>query len=652
MAMTLRSAGRGLLCSTALTLALGSIAHAQDTTVYSLDPIIVERADESIGAADKSSSIYVSEAELERARMGDVKDLFAGIASVSVGGGIPIAQKIFVNGVDMLNLGITVDGVSQNNRVFHHVSANAFDPGLMKTVRVDPGVATADAGPNALAGAVTMETVDAADILEDGDNFGGNIRLSYSDNGDTFTKALTLAGREGGFEYLLYGKAADGDSYEDGSGTVFTGTGAALRAGLVKLAYEGDAGHRLEFSAQQMQDNEMRAWRPNFGSTSTTLYEYNTQRSVYALNYEYTQGSAFWNPEIALGFSETIVDRPEYYASNGDSNTYSLKFQNTVYLNDVDTLVFGLDAQERSGTYTGIAGGSDTTPVGPITETSQNVGVFAQLRMEPTDRLSLSTGLRADAQKFTGTDGSVIENTGISANASLEYALTDTLSLRAGYSTVFGGLQIEDNFVYDVGFDYSALSATRSQNLVVGLDWEYGNATLGGDVFITQIDDVREVSSSYDYESRGFNLYGTYGWDTGFARMTFSHSEGTRDGEVVSSYGILDSGAPLGSVLAFEVQQELPNLNLVVGGGLDVAFDYDSGADEYSDIIALPGYEVVNVFAEYRPPNLDNWVIRAEINNLFDETYADRATYGADYDGFSVINEPGRTVSLIATATF
>jgi hemoglobin/transferrin/lactoferrin receptor protein len=36
----------------------------------------------------------VADAELDRAHMGDLKDLFIGIASVSVGGGIPVAKKI------------------------------------------------------------------------------------------------------------------------------------------------------------------------------------------------------------------------------------------------------------------------------------------------------------------------------------------------------------------------------------------------------------------------------------------------------------------------------------------------------------------------------------------------------------------------------
>lgn len=151
-------------------------AHAQDLA-FSLDPIVVQARDDFAEAADRATSMYVADAELERARTGDLKDVFAGIASVSVGGALPLTQKIFVNGVDMLNLGVSIDGAAQNNRAFHHVSANAIDPGLLKQVRVDATISPADAGPHALAGSVVFETVDAADILGEVQRFGGTLRL-------------------------------------------------------------------------------------------------------------------------------------------------------------------------------------------------------------------------------------------------------------------------------------------------------------------------------------------------------------------------------------------------------------------------------------------------------------------------------------------
>lgn len=83
-------------------------------------------------------------------------------------------------------------------------------------------------------------------------------------------------------------------------------------------------------------------------------------------------------------------------------------------------------------------------------------------------------------------------------------------------------------------------------------------------------------------------------------------------------------------MIAIEVQQEIQKWDLMVGGGsLDVALDYDSGAAGTQEI--PPGYAVLDVFAEYSPASMPNLTVRAEVNNLLDEKFADRATYGVDY---------------------
>ena len=660
MTTKFHSARAHLLCGSACILLSATQAFAQSETrtpdggAISLDPIVVRKEDPKGDAADRASSVYVADAELERARSGNLKDLFSGIANVSVGGAIPLTQKIFVNGIDMLNLAISLDGALQNNRAFHHVSANVFDPGLLKFVRVDPGIAAADTGPNAVAGAVVMETVDAADIIRDGESFGGNVRLSYGDNGNTWGRSVTLSTRAQGFEVLLYGRSVTGDDYEDGNGDVVTGTGADLQSGLLKLAYETDTGHRFELSGQQLQDSSLRNFRANFGPGTRPLVRYDTERSSYAFNYEFLQGGAMWNPEVVVGFSESLINAPLFEASEGTTNTLSAKIQNTFRLSGTDTIVAGIDYYDREGSYQ-----SDVSA--PIDENTQNIGVFAQARFQPADRWKISTGLRFDRQDFEGVNGFRETYSGASGNFSATYALTESFTLRAGYSNVFGGLQIEDNYIYTITlipgreWDYASLEPSRSQNWNLGFDWENGGLTLGGEAVLTEIEDVRNGGDTFDFKSEGFNLYATYGWTNGFARLTFSDSETSRDGDEVSSFYQLDFGAPLGQVLALEVQQQLPRWNMLVGGSIDMALDYDPNPNsslEVDPLRTLEGYTVLNLFAEYTPPRFRGVTLRGEVRNVFDEAYAARATYGGDYAGFATLNEPGRTLVVEAVARF
>ncbi|MCV6602318.1 MAG: TonB-dependent receptor plug domain-containing protein, partial [Cohaesibacter sp.] len=179
------------IAALALTVAAPAATYAQEAE--ELDTIYVKsnyNKDRFAEAADRNFSTYISEKAIKEAQSGDLKDLFAEEASITVGGGIPIAQKIFVNGVDMLNLNVTIDGAMQNNRSFHHVTANAIDPGLLKAVRVDAGIAAADSGPNATAGSVAFQTKDALDFLKGDDKFGGRTLFSADSNSLTFSEAL------------------------------------------------------------------------------------------------------------------------------------------------------------------------------------------------------------------------------------------------------------------------------------------------------------------------------------------------------------------------------------------------------------------------------------------------------------------------------
>lgn len=617
--------------------------------VYQLDPIYLEAVDPYFGAADRATTMYVSGLELERARTGDLKDVFSGIASVSVGGGIPLTQKIFVNGVDMLNLGVTIDGTPQNNRAFHHVSANAIDPGLLKQVRADATISPADAGPYALAGSVVFETVDPEDILGPDDIFGGNLRLSYADNGDTAQGALTLAGQASGLSWLVYGKRATGDAYDSGDGVEMLGTAADLDSMLAKVAYEAAEGHRFELSGQRLKDDALRQFRANFGSyygDNTQMRLYDTTRDSYAFSYRNTLADGMWDPELRIGFSESDIDVPSPWDSNGTSNTWSVTAQNTFNLNAEDTIVAGLDWQRSKGEYDSPSFGDH------FEEKSRNTGIFAQARLTLWERTRLSAGLRADRQKFEGLDGSSQTNSGASANASVSHQINDQLTLRGGVSSIFGGIDIEDNYTFVPDWDYAGLEAARANNATLGFDWQRGQLKIGGEVFLTRINDARTADGNFDFESRGFNLGAQYGWTGGSARFTLSHSELEVDGDAADSFLAQDFGAPLGTVLAFEIEQDTGIDGLRVGGGIDAALDFDMPQMDYP-VYDLEGYGVVNVFAEYQPPRYDNLTVRAEVGNLFDRDYADRASYGGDYVGeVGTMKEPGRTLSLVLVSEF
>ena len=675
MPFKLNAVRAGLLCGSALSLVIGTGVAAQDiedtastpldaaeADVLSLDPIVVRKRDPLGEDADRASSVYLSDAEVDRARLGNAKDLFEGIANVSVGGAIPLTQKVFVNGIDLINLTTQIDGTLQNNRVFHHTSANVFDPGMLKFVRVDPGIAAADTGPNATAGAVIMETIDAGDVIQDGKNFGGTLRASYADNGDTFARSLVLAGRGGGFEALGYARSTTGNPYTDGGGNLTQGTAADMQTGLLKFAYEGDQGDRFELSGQRIKDSENRNDKPNFGNWAPPyvmdLVPYDTQRSSYSFRYTNTQGGGMWDPEFVIGYSDAEVTRVDTNYE-GLSTTLSGKLQNTFHLGggffQDGTIVAGLDFYDKDSTF--------TAPTYSMQEKARNIGVFAQARFDPSDRWSISTGARYDTQDFTGVDGTELSDAGGSFNMSATYHLSDAWSLRAGYSNVFGGYQIEDNYKFWTT-DYDGFESSRGENINLGIGWDVGSFHLSGELFRTSIDNARMMQydrplgmylhHQADVESEGFNLDATYSWFNGSLRLTYTNADLTINGENTGTYEAqsFGFGTPIGQRIALQAQQYVPQINTLFGATVDMAFDNDA-TNTCSTCYSLDGYTVVNIFGEYTPPAYSNLTLRLSVNNLFDENYSDRATYGADYPNDLVpLMEPGRTFVVEAVARF
>jgi len=69
------------------------------------------------------------------------------------------------------------------------------------------------------------------------------------------------------------------------------------------------------------------------------------------------------------------------------------------------------------------------------------------MRSELSDVFSLSYGLRADHQSFTGWDGSKLSDDGFSYKISGSYALSDAVILEAAYSQVWGGFELGETAI-------------------------------------------------------------------------------------------------------------------------------------------------------------------------------------------------------------
>ncbi|KQU62801.1 TonB-dependent receptor [Aminobacter sp. DSM 101952] len=611
--------------------------------------------------------VQITAEDLARKNPADLQEVFADEPKIAVGSSLPMSQKVYVQGIEETNLAVTVDGARQNNKVFHHNATNLIDPSLLKAVSVDAGVAPADAGPGALGGAIAYETKDARDLLEPGKSIGGLVTGTYDFNSKTHTVGLSAYGIEGGFEYFGYLNFAKGDNYTAGNGATIDGTSANLLSGIGKVAYQAEDGHRFELSHEQLRDDAPRPFRANMSELDPPKYweppirDYKLDRSSTVFTYTDETPEGWWDPKVVIAYTSARVEtliypRPvppstesDTYPGVGKTESFNGKAENRFAL-DMGSITAGLDFYKDSADLDAREDSS--------TEYASNVGLYAQARLEPWDRTRLSFGARGDNQWFEGTTGEKWTNAGLSGNISGEYDLVpDFLTAKAGYSHVWAGVPLAENFNFNPNWNYGdGPKPVTSDNLTAGLVATYQGFTLEAGIFRTDIYDGRtaywapgRAIEAHDVRSQGFTLGGGYDWGAGNVSVKYANIDVTIDGAPADSYLGNYLATPVGQIFTLAAVHRFDDWGVTVGGDVEIALDYDkvpAGSKK------IEGHEVVNVFVEYQPPSNPNLTFRGEVKNLFDEDYASRATYGQEFGDVKPLLEPGRSFRLSATAKF
>lgn len=602
-----------------------------------------------------ASQVVVGQQDLERLAPRDLADVFRITPSVSVGSSIPMSQKVYVNGVEETNLAVSIDGARQNNRVFHHNSTNIIDPYLLKQARVEAGVAPADAGPGALGGAVTYETLDARDLLDYEDGLGGRSYNTFDLNGKTATTGFTVFGMRDGLEGLASINVGRGSDFEDGDGNTIEGSETHFESGLLKGAWESEAGHRFELGYERVSDSADRPFRANIGSIGRDdpLRNYDLVRQNTVFTYTDETPEGWLDPRIVLSYSKTEIDDlewgPDYpgLSSNGDTDSMAARIENN-FTFELGSVVAGIDAYRDEATYSEASYSA--------TETGRNVGLYAQADLEPFERTRIGLGGRYDFHSIEGVGGQDWDDSGFSGNIGGEYDLTDDLILRAAYSHVWAGPTLAENFIMNPDWDYpGGLDAMTANNVTAGFAYTRDAFLFEANLFRTSIDNARTATwengaETRDLKTEGFEIATGYAWTDGQVRVGYTDTDVEIDGAVADSYLGNYLGVPAGKAFVVDVSHEFPSYGITIGGDAEIALENDD--TESSGGRALQGYEVVNVFADWVPQSLPTVTFRAEVRNIFDEAYSSRATYGQDFEDVTPLMQPGRSFVLAASARF
>ena len=184
------------------------LATAQDTSqpVDTLAPVVVTapRQAEALDKVKKPVAV-VARRDLDARQPDSVVESLKYESNVEVtGGSRPGAQAPVIRGLSGNRILQVVDGVRQNTNSGHR-GTYFVDPELVKQVEVVKGPSSSLWGSGALGGVVAMQTLNAQDLLRDGQSVGGYLRQGYHTGDDKTLTSGAVYGQQGNHDWLLNG---------------------------------------------------------------------------------------------------------------------------------------------------------------------------------------------------------------------------------------------------------------------------------------------------------------------------------------------------------------------------------------------------------------------------------------------------------------
>ena len=648
---------------------------------------------ERVAVVGAATNLSITAEDIEQFQANDLADVFRESPSVSVGGSVGVAQKIFIRGLEDAYLNVTVDGAQQTSTLFHHIGRVTLDPDLLKQIDVQAGAGEATSGPGAIGGSIRFKTKDAQDLLRGDEQFGGRVKTSYFSNEGTRYSGSLYGKLSDSWGLLGYYSTVDRDNFEDGDGNEVLGTAADQDLMFLKASGYITDNQYLSISAEQRDEEGEFSARPNWVVLEgAPLYPSEAERDTYVANYRFDHSALVFLEATAYQTSSSF--RGGRFDFLSDIDTYGFDIRNTTDISN-HVFTYGIDYRKDE-----VESGPGVGPVQNAEEGSV-MGIYAQAHSNITPELLLSYGVRYDDFDFQqqiliddyyGTpvtdEPSGLDDNELSFNVGLEYQLTEAWTLGLGYAEAARGKQIGDGFTLDEylydGEDVPVVASDvvpeTVTNIEASIEYSANNLNARLSAYESTIDDV--LFSGYqgnsvfnnigDLESSGVEFNLAYRWDSVDVYFGFSSVDVElmpREGLYSVPYNSIDINGyefvGLGNsrgdtwVLGadYTVTADISvgfNITMVDDINIDTLHQaLENGWTDSLYSLNKADYTLVDIYGEWEVTN--DLRLNLAVTNLFDEAYIDHSSVGDYSEVFpSVIGpqEAGRDIRLSVTYDF
>lgn len=672
------------VCTLSSPVVFAQSLESQNEETKSIERVAV------VGAA---TNLSITAEDIEQFQANDLADVFRESPSVSVGGSVGVAQKIFIRGLEDAYLNVTVDGAQQTSTLFHHIGRVTLDPDLLKQIDVQAGAGEATSGPGAIGGSIRFKTKDAQDLLRGDEQFGGRVKASYFSNEGTRYSGSLYGKLSDSWGLLGYYSTVDRDNFEDGDGNEVLGTAADQDLMFLKASGYIADNQYLSISAEQRDEEGEFSARPNWVVLEgAPLYPSEAERDTYVANYRFDHSALVFLEATAYQTSSSF--RGGRFDFLSDIDTYGFDIRNTTDISN-HVFTYGIDYRKDE-----VESGPGVGPVQNAEEGSV-MGIYAQAHSNITPELLLSYGVRYDDFDFQqqiliddyyGTpvtdEPSGLDDNELSFNVGLEYQLTEAWTLGLGYAEAARGKQIGDGFTLDEylydGEDVPVVASDvvpeTVTNIEASIEYSANNLNARLSAYESTIDDV--LFSGYqgnsvfnnigDLESSGVEFNLAYRWDSVDLYFGFS----SVDVELmpredlysvpynsinINGYEFVGLGNSRGDTWVlgadYTVTADISvgfNITMVDDINIDTLHQaLENGWTDSLYSLNKADYTLVDIYGEWEVTN--DLRLNLAVTNLFDEAYIDHSSVGDYSEVFpSVIGpqEAGRDIRLSVTYDF
>ena len=591
---------------------------------------------------------------MERSTDKDLKEVLADQVGVQFGGGRGVSQHWTIRGMGADQVNLVIDDAASDVQIFHHQGRYFMDPALVKIIGIEKGTGSASSGIGATSGKIEATTMDAPDLLREGQDVGFRLTGGMSSSKDGgWGGGFSVYGRKGMVDGLFSANRTHSDDYKDGRGDKVGQSALNMRSFLAKVGVNFSDDARFVISHRREQEYGLRNLREEFFFNTDNDQPSNKERTIDTTTLSLKGRTAGFVDTYDINFSHMENGQDSTPLAGGattnvdvDTNVANVRLSSV--LMGQHRLKYGLNWREQQ------AGSTNQQNAGLRKQKKTDTGVYVEgiWRFAP---VTLTTGLRYDhfSLQSNTVGGKSASGGKLNPSIGLIYDVNDELAFNISHNRATRSPRFYEAMLSSTPLLYADdLKAENARNTEIGVDWRHGGFALNAQYFWQTIKDMQTFTGmncrgrSCEYQlvgngstlkNSGYEINASYRQGGLTGRIGVAYSKPKLDG---ATYDQVATAIPMGRQWVTSLTYRFnPALEIGWRGRYAQKGSYLDSTRGGGEAVNRSGFGVHDIFATWQPYGNDRLNVNFAVSNLFDKHYRSHS----QRSGASALPEPGRS---------